>query len=470
MLVVGDAMLDDYVFGQIERISPEAPIPVFRKGKTRRVPGGAANVAANLAALGARVELLAVVGDDEAGAVLRGLLAASDRIDPTLLIAAGRPTTVKTRYAAAAQQVLRVDSETDDALPDAIEARLLDHFAQAIDAVQAVILSDYGKGVLSPRSISTAIELARAARKTVIVDPKKKDAWVYRGATILKPNVAELAAMTGATCDTPQRIAAAAWTLSELTGAEILLTRSSRGISYFGRNAGDLHLPAAAQEVFDVSGAGDTVVAAFSAATAIGQPPLAAMRLANVAAGIVVRRFGTSVVTAEELEAEVRAARPAASIAGALSLAEAAQACESWRRAGLTIGFTNGCFDILHAGHVSLLSQARAACDRLVVGLNSDSSVRALKGEARPIQCEESRAIVLGALQSVDAVVLFDQPTPIELIEVLRPDILVKGADYREDEVVGADFVKSIGGRVVLADLVDGHSTTRIVLSIRSND
>ncbi len=458
VLCLGDVMLDRYVYGEVSRVSPEAPIPVCRVTDERAMLGGAGNVARNLAALGAGIEFITVIGDDAAGAEIAGLLAELDGAEATVLTAPGRRTTVKARYIDDGQQLLRADHETEAAISTGLEDDIVARLDRAITSVGAVVLSDYGKGVLTPGLVSRVIEVARAAGKPVVVDPKGPDYGVYRGASILTPNRRELAEASRMADGTDEEIVAAArHIVTRCEVDSVLVTRGGDGMTLVdGANA--RHLAAESREVFDVSGAGDTVVAAVAAALAAGLDAGAAAGLANVAAGIVVAKSGTAVASTDEVIDALRADE-LKSVALPVALARLA----TWRAQGLTIGFTNGCFDLIHPGHVSLLSQARAACDRLIVGLNSDSSTRRLKGDDRPVQSEAARAAVLGSLASIDLVIIFDDDTPIALIETLRPDVLVKGADYKLDQVVGGDLVRGYGGRVLLATLEPGHSTTATI-------
>jgi D-beta-D-heptose 7-phosphate kinase/D-beta-D-heptose 1-phosphate adenosyltransferase len=458
VMCIGDVMLDRYVYGEVTRVSPEAPIPVCRVTDERAMLGGAGNVARNLSALGVGIEFITVVGDDPAGSEVAGLIGEMDGAESHLLKAPGRTTTVKSRYIAGGQQLLRADHETEAAVPAAIEDGIIDRLDQAIERVGAVILSDYGKGVLTPKVMSRVIEKARASGIPVVVDPKGPDYGVYRGATILTPNRRELAEASRMADRTDEEIVAAARHIVSACGVDsVLVTRGGDGMTLVD-GADAVHLAAEAREVFDVSGAGDTVVAAVAAGLAAGLEADEAAGLANVAAGIVVGKSGTAVAASDEIIDTLRAGEFKSA-----SLPAALDRLATWRANGLKVGFTNGCFDLIHPGHVSLLSQARKACDRLIVGLNSDASTRRLKGDSRPVQSEAARAAVLGSLASVDLVVIFDEDTPIKLIEALRPDVLVKGADYALDQVVGGDIVQGYGGRVMLATLEPGHSTTATI-------
>jgi D-beta-D-heptose 7-phosphate kinase/D-beta-D-heptose 1-phosphate adenosyltransferase len=464
--VIGDLMLDCYVYGEVSRISPEAPVPVVRAMTEKSVAGGAANVVANLATLGLQVDVAGLAGRDSAYEQLVDRMRASGQVNcDGVLASPRRRTTMKTRIMGAHQQMVRIDHE--DALP--CHAEETDQFSLAISAAirdaDVVVLSDYGKGVFSDAVIRHAIDTARAAGKIVLVDPKRKDFAAYRGATILTPNRKELSDATGLPCETDEEAEIAAAKAREASGANILLTRSEKGMSYFAADGPPLHLATVAQNVFDVSGAGDTVMAVLAASLAAGIAVADAMRMANHAAGIVVSKLGTACVTRDELAASLAAehASPAVDDGRLLGLDAAVAQRWSWARDKLTVGVANGCFDLLHPGHVSLIRQAAATCDRLIMALNSDDSVRRLKGPRRPVQNERARAEVMGAIKGVSAVVIFAEDTPLELITALKPDVLVKGADYSEDRVVGAEIVRARGGRVVLADLTEGQSTSKLI-------
>lgn len=459
LLVLGDVMLDRYAYGTVERISPEAPVPVLKLERSVGAAGGAANVARNGVALGARVTLIGVVGEDAEGAELRAALAENTLLEARLIGDATRPTTTKVRYVADGQQVMRADRETREPLAPETEARVLKEFSQALDRARVVILSDYAKGTLGEQMLRIAIESARAARKTVIVDPKSRDFDRYRGATLITPNQHELQQAVGRACATALEVQEAARGLLERGLCEALVvTRGGQGMSVVRADGLTEHLPTSALQVFDVSGAGDTVIATLALALAVGADVIDAARLANMAAGIVVGKRGTATVSPGELLARLR---PHPAETGKVLTRESVMPLvHAWRAQGLRIAFTNGCFDLLHPGHVALLNQARASADRLIVGLNSDASVRRLKGPERPVQSEVARATVLAALAAVDAVVLFEEDTPYELIELVAPDVLVKGADYTRDQVVGADLVTRRGGHVLLVPLLERHSTS----------
>ena len=470
VLVLGDVMLDAYVYGHVERVSPEAPIPVLRIDNRREMLGGAGNVARNVAALGARVILIGVAGDDEAGRSIATQLAEADggRISGRLVIDSDRPTTRKTRFVSGAQQLLRVDEEIARPIGGATAETVLARFQEALAQSDIVILSDYSKGVLSETVLAAAIAAARAAGKRVVADPKSRDFSRYRHVDVLKPNRLEIAQATGIDCrDDATTEQAGRAALATAEAGAVVVTRGAHGVSIIPKDGPALHLPTLARAVFDVSGAGDTLVSCLAVALAAGADLAEATELANAAAGIVVGKAGTECVSPTELAqglhlgALIETDRKVATLTGALDQVA------RWRAAGLRVGFTNGCFDLIHPGHVRLLGQARAACDRLIVGLNADASVKRLKGPERPVQNEVARATVMASIGAVDLVILFGEDTPLALIEALRPDVLIKGADYRIDQVVGADVVQSYGGKVVLADLEAGQSTTGTIGRIR---
>jgi D-beta-D-heptose 7-phosphate kinase/D-beta-D-heptose 1-phosphate adenosyltransferase len=464
VLILGDVMLDRFIYGSVERISPEAPIPVINVARVADMPGGAANVARNVAALGAAASLLGVVGEDVWAGDLRRQLDASPTIAARLIDDPSRPTSVKTRYVADGQQVMRADRESRAPLNEGVERRLLAEFETALGCADVVVLSDYAKGVLSESMTRAAIDAARRAHKSIIVDPKAKNLAKYRGATILTPNRLELQQACGTECTTDDEVAAAARALVAQGICEVMVvTRGKDGLSVIAGNDVAVHLPTAAREVFDVSGAGDTVVATLALGIAAGGATGDAAALANMAAGVVVGKRGTATVTTGELLALLRPTDGRTDPQKIFSLETVLRLQREWREQGLKIAFTNGCFDLLHPGHISLLDQARRAADRLIVGLNADLSIRRLKGPNRPVQSEVARATVLAAVKSVDAVVIFAEDTPIQLIEALTPDVLVKGADYTVETIVGADFVIGHGGKVVVAELLTGHSTTETV-------
>lgn len=466
-LVLGDVMLDRYIYGKIARISPEAPVPILSVVHETAMPGGAANVASNIASLGGSAVLMGVIGEDKDGEALCCLLNEAAGIENRVIAAKGRPTTTKIRFSAETQQMIRVDNEVRTPLAEHV-GTLLAAAAEAMDGTDVVVLSDYAKGVLCDEVVRGVIALAAKAGKPVVVDPKSVDAARYNGATVVTPNLSEAAQMSNiAGRDDAAVVAMAEVILAKAPDvASIVITRGADGMSLAVRGDAVRHLSVSVREVADVSGAGDTVVAALSLSLAAGGTLAEAVKLANIAAGIAVGKAGTAEVTAEELNAAIQSEHIRGIVAKTATAAQAEQLAEQWRRQGLRVGFTNGCFDLIHPGHVSLLRQAKSHCDKLIVGMNTDESVKRLKGPGRPVQDELARAVVLGALSPVDMVVPFAEDTPIALIRGIRPDVLVKGADYTVAGVVGADFVMSYNGRVVLAELTPNQSTTGIISRI----
>lgn len=474
VLCVGDVMLDRFILGAVKRISPESPVPVLSIGKTQVFPGGAANVARNIASLGGRSTLIGVVGADAVAAELERALSPFDGLASALVVAPERATTEKVRFVSQGQHLLRADQEDSHPISPELEERVLAAVASQIDSHHVLVLSDYAKGVLTARVVSGAIALAKARHIPVIVDPKSPEMARYNGATVVTPNAKEVQAATGIdpTEDDADAVLAGGRILEHAGIESVLVTRAHRGMSLISRTAEPVHLPASAREVFDVVGAGDTVIATLALAVGAGDTLANAAEVANLAAGIVVGKRGTATVSQSELLQE-RARIDSGHLAGLrekiLSMPQALQRVAAWRRDGQSIGFTNGCFDLLHVGHLALLGYARDHCGCLVVGLNSDASSRRLKGPTRPINCELDRAMVLAALSTVDAVVLFDEDTPIEMMAALAPDVLFKGADYALDQIVGAEGVLARGGRVLTCEMVPGKGTSAVLETVRLN-
>jgi D-beta-D-heptose 7-phosphate kinase/D-beta-D-heptose 1-phosphate adenosyltransferase len=468
VLCIGDLMLDEFVYGEVSRVSPEAPAPVIAVRRSEIIIGGAGNVARNVVALGARCIFLGVVGDDDAGQTLAGAFRSfRGLIEPHLVVDRERSTTRKVRFVSEHYSTHMLRADWEHALPvsEAIENDLIVQLMDALPRAGAVVLSDYAKGVLTPRVIRAAIEHARLLGKPVIVDPKATDYAVYQGATMITPNRKELSDHTRRPVSSFDEIAAATADLAmTVQSAAVLATLSEDGMFLHITGNGPVHIPASPVKIRDVSGAGDTVVATLSVLLAEGVDFESAVRVANAAASVVVGKRGTAVVTPAELRARVL---PSAALAAeekiAFDWSVADERVREWRGQGLRVGFTNGCFDLLHPGHIKVLAQARGVCDRLVVGLNSDASVSRLKGKDRPIQDAHARAEVLAALEAVDLVVVFEQDTPLELIERIRPKVLVKGGDYRVEDIVGGDIVAADGGEVIVVDTLPGHSTSAIV-------
>jgi D-beta-D-heptose 7-phosphate kinase / D-beta-D-heptose 1-phosphate adenosyltransferase len=464
VLVVGDLMLDQYLWGDVSRISPEAPVPVLRSARRTHVAGGAANVAMNLAGLGAKVALAGFLGADEAADTLRGLLMTAG-IATDAVCVWKRPTISKTRIMAGRQQLMRLDVETQELPYEGEIDSLMQSLTAQIAAADSIILSDYAKGALPEQVCQHLILEARRRNIPVLVDPKSSDFSKYRQATTICPNLQELSNCTGVPAQEPEKLLSAGRALiGSLEIDYLTVTMSERGIRVLRSDADqDLHSAAVAREVYDVSGAGDTVIATLAAAAAAKLDLESAIQLANVAAGIVVSRVGTVPIDRANLLAtlsvELAVSTQEKVVDRAGLIARAAQ----WRDRGETIVFTNGCFDLLHIGHITLLENAHRMGDHLVLGINSDASARRLKGPTRPIVGENERARILAALASTDAIVIFDEDTPLQTIEALRPHVLVKGGDYTEATVVGADLVQSWGGRVVIVPTVAGFSTSNLV-------
>lgn len=461
MLVVGDAMLDRYWHGDTSRISPEAPVPVVRIGAEEHRAGGAANVAINITALGAPCTLVALVGDDTDGRALEELLKRAG-VSTQLPRFAERPTLCKLRVISRHQQLLRLDFEEPLQATDAREVPA--RVADALPDADALILSDYGKGTLTESA--QIIASARTAGKPILVDPKGHDFDRYQGATLITPNLAEFQAVVG-TCHSDTDIEQKARQLADNCQLDaVLVTRGEAGMSLVANDGTALHLPTRAREVFDVTGAGDTVIATVATGLACGMALPAAVELANQAAGLVVGKLGTASVTRDELG---EADRSAAGAHGVVSEALLLERVAAARQRGERVVMTNGCFDILHAGHVAYLNEAAALGDRLIVAVNTDATVRELKGADRPVNPLTDRMSVLAGLGSVDWVVQFDEPTPARLIEAVAPDILVKGGDNDADAIPGAAAVRAAGGQVIIAGFLDGRSTTRIVDKVRGS-
>jgi D-beta-D-heptose 7-phosphate kinase/D-beta-D-heptose 1-phosphate adenosyltransferase len=467
VLCVGDLMLDEFVYGEVSRISPEAPAAVIAVRRSETNIGGAGNVARNIASLGGRCIFVGLVGKDEAGAKLKADLAQHPGVECVLVSDEGRPTTRKVRFVSEhfSTHMLRADWERAVPAATEIEQRLIEAILPQLNRADIVLLSDYAKGVLTARVIRNVIDAAKKAGKRVIVDPKSANFAIYRGASLLTPNRKEFAEATRSRADSDLTIAEAARDAMVLADCEaILVTQSEDGMTLVPREGDAVHVPAHPVKVRDVSGAGDTVVAALALALAADADWEAALRIASAAAAVAVSKQGTASVSAAELRRRIL---PHAYLAAEEKIVLAGGDLETllrqWRQQGLRVGFTNGCFDILHPGHVKVLTAARGACDRLIVGLNSDASVRRLKGEGRPVQNETARAEVLAALEAVDLVAIFEEDTPIKLITAIKPSVLVKGGDYTRDSVVGHEIVEAHGGEVMLVDTLQGHSTTSLV-------
>lgn len=459
VVVAGDVMLDRYLFGSTGRISPEAPVPIVHVQETDDRPGGAANVAVNLASLGVTTRLVGVVGNDDAGESLQSILK-SRGIHCDFHSVEDRPTITKTRVQSRGQQLIRLDQENSAAMPGDAVVHVL---KKSIKDAGAVVLSDYGKGVLT--DVATMIAVCRESGVPVLVDPKGEDFEKYRGASLITPNQSEFEAVVGV-CDTEEELVSRARAmLDDLNIDALLITRSEKGMLLLESDMEPVFLRAQAREVFDVTGAGDTVIATLAGAIASGQDLASAAALANIAAGLVVRKIGVATVTPGEISISLHQRGQGGR--GLVGLKELKLMVAESRGRGERIIMTNGCFDVLHAGHVSYLEEAKGLGDRLIVAVNDDASVRRLKGESRPVNKLEDRLLVLAGLAAVDWVVPFSDDTPASLIAELLPDVLVKGGDYNPDDIAGARDVLQNGGEVRVLAFRDGHSSSRIIDKLR---
>lgn len=466
-LVIGDVMLDRYLIGDVSRISPEAPVPVVLLKTQHDRAGGAANVAANLALLGIKTHIIGCVGNDGEATILVDLITKTGIDHSGIIHSNQRPTIAKTRILSGHQQMMRLDQENNSAFTAAENAQLSEVISQQLSLKPAVvILSDYAKGLLSSDVCQQVISQCNALNIPVLVDPKGHDYSKYSHATALTPNKKEAAEACATTIHDPDLINKAATLKDKLSLQFFVVTRGDEGISLIDDHA---HLlPATAKQVFDVSGAGDTVIATLAAGLMHGLSPLESLQLANVAAGVVVGKVGTIPITRDDLIEALTSEQSSEQAHKICDLGQLQRKVESWKKNKQKIVFTNGCFDLLHAGHVTYLEAAKKRGDKLILGLNTDRSVSTLKGPTRPVVNENDRARVIAALESVDAVILFDEDTPLNLINTLKPDVIAKGSDYTADQVVGGREVESWGGEIALIDLVAGRSTSNIIKKMNS--
>jgi D-beta-D-heptose 7-phosphate kinase / D-beta-D-heptose 1-phosphate adenosyltransferase len=463
-LVLGDLILDRYIEGHVKRISPEAPVPILLQKSERDVLGGAGNVANNIRALGGEAYLVGVLGNDRAAETIKRT-AEQNGTRIFAVIDNDRCTTVKTRLLGDRQQLLRVDNEDVGDISNQTQNILLKNIDQLLPQVDAVVISDYRKGTLTSSILNHTIQQAKRSSVPVFVDPKGREYTHYIGADFIKPNRSELELLTKMSCDNFHNVAKAAAFLSKETGANVLVTLSQDGMILFKKDGSKFSLRTEAKEVFDVSGAGDTAIASFAFAICQGETAENAAKFANISAGIAVSKIGTVAVSLDEIVNSANKLHFHSHLNqdDFADLHAAVKIRLEWEQQGFKVGFTNGCFDLLHPGHITLLRAAAAECDRLIVGVNSDASVRRLKGPARPIQYDIARAEVLKAIDCVDLVVIFNEDTPLEIIKLIKPDVLIKGSDYKEEDIVGAEFVKASGGSIVRVQLLEGHSTTNLV-------
>lgn len=478
VMVIGDIMYDRFIYGSVDRISPESPVPVLSVKREESMLGGAGNVVGNLGGLNAIPYVISVIGDDYEGQIVKANVEKAGGETGGLIVTKDRPTIIKTRFLASNQQLLRSDNEKTHPITAQQEEEALDLVRKKIGDVGAVIISDYGKGMLTPRLIEEIISIANHNNIPVLVDPKGNDYSRYKGASVVTPNRKELSEATnGMATDSDAQIEIATKHLLAISGIKaVVATRSQDGMTVHESGGDHLHMPTKAIEVFDVSGAGDTVIATIAAALAANINLKDAAALANIAGGIVVAKVGTAIIRTADMLSQIDEMGDIKYDdvnrlyhAPCLEWERAAEQVEQWRARGFKIGFTNGCFDIIHSGHTHYLNEARANCDRLVVAINCDESVSRLKGKTRPINNEDCRAAVIGSLGAVDLVILFaknasENDEPTDLLKVLKPDLLIKGGDYKNhNEVIGSDFVKSYGGEVMIASLLPQKSTTNII-------
>ena len=461
-LVIGDVMLDRYLIGSVGRISPEAPVPIVLLNQQNERAGGAANVATNLALLGIKTHIIGCVGDDSEGVTLVNLLKKMDVNAEGIYISNQRPTIAKTRVLSGHQQMLRLDQESHNGFNDAENTGLIAAINQQLALKPSVvILSDYAKGLLSEPTCQTIISACKALSIPVLVDPKGRDYRKYSGAAALTPNKKETAEACGATIDDADLIQKASILKQQLGLSFLAVTRGEEGITLIDETTH--HLPAIAKQVFDVSGAGDTVIATLAAGLMHGLSPLTSLQLANLAAAVVVGKVGTVPISQADLLEALASQKTSEQAHKICDLNQLIAKIDAWKQQNQKIVFTNGCFDLLHAGHVTYLEAAKKRGDKLILGLNTDRSVSAIKGPTRPVVHENDRARVLAALESVDAVILFDEDTPLNLINAIKPNVIAKGSDYTSEQVVGGKEVQIWGGEIALIDLVAGKSTSNII-------
>jgi D-beta-D-heptose 7-phosphate kinase / D-beta-D-heptose 1-phosphate adenosyltransferase len=460
VLVLGDVMLDRFVYGDVSRISPEGPVPILRSADIKSTLGGSGNVLRNLISLGAKAYFISLVGDDAEGRQIKEIISGLGDSDTTLVIDPKRQTTVKTRFIASRQQLLRVDSEMVRPLEESSCRETLEAFCRYVELCDVVVFSDYGKGFLSPELLKSTIDICVQQRKPVLVDPKGIDYSIYRNASILTPNLKELGEATRMQVNGDDAVVAAAQTLIDSCELKaVIATRSQDGMSVVEASGSITHLKSEAKEVFDVTGAGDTVIATLAAAIGGGAPLQIAAEIANIAAGIVVGKLGTAVPYPADLIHAIRRQELSTAEAKILDIQAAIDRVEIWRHKGLKIGFINGFFEFLHPGHLRMLSQASKACDRLVAGIHADVSVARIKGEP-PILNESARSAILASLEGIDMVVIFPEDTPMHLLDLLRPDVLIKGSGLE----VESDFVSRYGGDVIVVQTEALSADSSLVL------
>ena len=467
VLVIGDVMLDQYIFGSVEKISPEAPIPIININKTTYSTGGAGNVLKNLNSLNIKSSFISIIGNDETGKILKKHIEKLKNVEYAVLIDKNRKTTCKTRYVSDGQQLFRTDNETIGALDKTMKEKIFKYFQLFIKQTDIIIFSDYGKGIFLDKTFcQKLIKAALKKNKKIIVDPKGNNFEKYKGVFFITPNSKEAYNAT--------KINPTNNNLAEKCGRiiinnkwskNVLLTKGPNGLSIVQNNRTD-HIKSNTEEVFDVTGAGDTVISLFSAAISAGNNYTDSAHFANIGASIVVKKLGTASLTNKELFKSIESKKPYK----ILNKDNIKNTVKNWKDNKIKVGFTNGCFDLIHSGHIDMFLKAAEACDRLIIGINSDKSIKRLKGSQRPILDLEARQKIISSLDMVDAVIFFEEDTPLKLIKTIKPDILFKGADYKLDEIVGAEYVKSIGGKTIRIKLTKNQSTTRLIKMLNGNN
>lgn len=469
IMCVGDVMLDRYFYGNVTRISPEAPVPIMRADHIDAMLGGAANVARNITAMDGQCSLFSAIGSDPTGNEILALLKQESRIIPFIEIEKERASISKIRYIGNEQHLLRVDHERITKIRGDSSSRMLRSIAEELDNYSTLVISDYGKGVLNEELSSAIVKVARDKSCIIIVDSKSKNLMPYDGAYIITPNFHEFCEIAGRILVNDSEMGVAAEQIMHKYNITwILVTRGKDGMTLFGVDGEMHHIQSRANEVYDVSGAGDTVVAALALGISAGLKVPEAAYLANIAAGIAVGRVGTAAVSIQDLRLALIADQRIGGIQKIMPLSEAAERVSQWKRAGKRIGFTNGCFDLLHGGHLNFLHSAREQCDKLVVAINDDESVKMLKGIGRPVQNELDRALMMASLSTVDLVVLFGGATPTYVIKNLKPEVMFKGSDYRKEDIAGADIVEANGGYIVILPRSEGYSTSQLIEKARN--
>ena len=470
ILCIGDLILDHYVHGDIDRISPEAPIPILKANdKNYHILGGCGNVARNICSANNKCHLISIVGNDDDGLKLKEIIKKVKNLTSNLIIDSSRCTTKKTRYVCENQQILRVDKEIEKSISTALEIKIIKLLKKKINDCNVIVLSDYNKGILTENLIKQIIKIARAKKKILIVDPKKKDFSSYAGATFITPNLKELKKATNASGISTKSnedslvLKLSKQIIKKFNFEAVITTRSSNGISVLTDTGSFFNLPSEAKEVFDVSGAGDTVLAYLSSSISKGESLESSIKISNLAAGLAVAKFGTSIVTIDEID-KIKQIKNNKNVTNQ-NISKILKNYDGDK----IIGFTNGCFDLLHTGHISYLKSAKQKCDILILGLNSDKSIKKLKGKSRPIVEQKDRVEILSSISFVDKIIIFDEVTPIKLIKKIKPNIIFKGKDYKKKDVVGFHESKKWNGRVILIDFIRNKSTTKLIERIKTS-